>query len=66
VRLCGSDVHFLEGMPAPGPVPITLGHEPAGTVESVGEGVHGWSVDDRVAVTSATVAASAPRAAPAT
>ncbi len=49
--LCGSDVHFLEGMPAPGPVPITLGHEPAGTVESVGEGVHGWSVDDRVAVT---------------
>jgi len=49
--LCGSDVHFLEGMPAPGPVPIVLGHEPSGTIESVGEGVHGWSVGDRVAVT---------------
>ncbi len=49
--LCGSDVHFLEGMPVPGGVPLTLGHEPAGVIESVGEGVTGWSVGDRVAVT---------------
>lgn len=49
--LCGSDVHFLEGMPAPGPVPITLGHEPAGTVEAVGDGVHGWAIGDRAAIT---------------
>jgi D-arabinose 1-dehydrogenase-like Zn-dependent alcohol dehydrogenase len=49
--ICGSDVHFLEGMPVPGGVPLTLGHEPAGVVESIGEGVRDWSVGDRVAIT---------------
>jgi len=49
--ICGSDVHFLEGMPVPGGTPLTLGHEPAGVVESMGEGVAGWSVGDRVAIT---------------
>lgn len=49
--ICGSDVHFLEGMPTPAPTPLVLGHEPAGIVESVGEGVTEWSVGDRVAVT---------------
>ncbi len=49
--ICGSDVHFLEGMPVPGGTPLTLGHEPAGIIESVGAGVTGWSVGDRVAIT---------------
>ncbi len=48
--ICGSDVHFLEGMPVPGGLPITLGHEPAGTVELIGDGVRGWKPGDRVAV----------------
>lgn len=48
--ICGSDVHFLEGMPVPGGVPITLGHEPAGVVEVVGAGVRDWRAGDRVAV----------------
>lgn len=49
--LCGSDVHFLDGMPVPGPVPVTFGHEPAGTIVALGEGVDGWRVGDPVAIT---------------
>jgi len=48
--ICGSDVHFLEGMPVPGGLPITLGHEPAGVVEAVGAEVGDWNPGDRVAV----------------
>lgn len=48
--VCGSDVHFLEGMPVPAGVPITLGHEPAGVIESVGEHVTGWVPGDHVAL----------------
>lgn len=48
--ICGSDVHFLEGMPVPKGLPVTLGHEPAGVIESVGEGVAEWAPGDRVAL----------------
>jgi D-arabinose 1-dehydrogenase-like Zn-dependent alcohol dehydrogenase len=48
--VCGSDVHFLEGMPLPGPLPMTLGHEPAGIVELVGKEVREWAPGDRVAL----------------
>ncbi|MCC6641765.1 MAG: zinc-binding dehydrogenase [Deltaproteobacteria bacterium] len=48
--ICGSDVHFLEGMPVPAPLPVTLGHEPAGLVETLGTNVSGWKVGDRVAI----------------
>lgn len=48
--ICGSDVHFLEGMPVPAGLPITLGHEPAGVVETVGAGVSDWARGDRVAL----------------
>lgn len=48
--VCGSDLHFLEDMPLPSS-PITLGHEPAGTIESIGTGVESWQVGDRVALT---------------
>jgi 2-desacetyl-2-hydroxyethyl bacteriochlorophyllide A dehydrogenase len=46
--ICGSDLHFRQQarMP-PGMVP---GHEFAGTIAEVGDGVEGWSVGDRVAV----------------
>jgi S-(hydroxymethyl)glutathione dehydrogenase/alcohol dehydrogenase len=36
--LCHSDLHFMEGK-YPTPVPAVLGHEAAGVVEAVGEGV---------------------------
>lgn len=49
--LCGSDVHIaVEGVTPTAFTPITLGHEPAGEVAEVGEGVTGWRPGDRVAV----------------
>jgi 2-desacetyl-2-hydroxyethyl bacteriochlorophyllide A dehydrogenase len=48
--ICASDVHFVEGMPTLAPLPLTLGHEAAGVVETVGAEVHGWSPGDRVAI----------------
>lgn len=38
--VCASDVHVLDGsLPAMPPVPVTMGHEPSGTVEAAGPGV---------------------------
>jgi D-arabinose 1-dehydrogenase-like Zn-dependent alcohol dehydrogenase len=49
--LCGSDVHIaVEGITPTPYLPITLGHEIAGTVAAVGEGVTDWAVDGRVCV----------------
>src|SRR5438445_1159810 len=36
--LCHSDLHFIEGL-YPHPIPCVLGHESAGVVEAVGDGV---------------------------
>lgn len=52
VGLCHSDVLFLDS-PAgvlPYDVPFTLGHEIAGRVDALGEGVDDLAVDDAVAV----------------
>lgn len=53
VRACGvcaSDLHVVQGVTPHGPtLPQTLGHEPAGVVAAVGEGVEGWLPGDRVA-----------------
>ena len=48
--ICGSDLHFFHGMPTLMPLPMTLGHEPAGVIEALGQGVDGWAPGDRVAV----------------
>jgi propanol-preferring alcohol dehydrogenase len=47
--VCGTDLHILDGMIKPDPYPMTLGHEAAGVVETVGEGVT-LAAGDRVAV----------------
>ncbi len=46
--LCRSDLHFLRGLLKH--PPCTMGHEGAGVVEAVGEGVTGVSAGDRVVV----------------
>lgn len=48
--VCGTELHFLDGLLTPARTPITLGHEVAGTVAEVGEGVTDLAVGDRVAV----------------
>ncbi|MFJ8001305.1 zinc-binding dehydrogenase [Streptomyces sp. NPDC096310] len=57
--LCHSDVGYMEGtMPFLTEPPIILGHEAAGTIAALGEGVTGWEVGD--GVVSATDADDAP------
>ena len=45
--LCGWELNHWRG--AKGQLPMTLGHEWAGTVTALGEGVHGFSVGDKIA-----------------
>lgn len=48
--VCASDLHVVQGVTPHGPeLPQILGHEPAGVVEDVGEGVEDWRPGDRVA-----------------
>ena len=51
VGLCGTDLHIVHGaMDARVSTPLVFGHEMSGTIESLGEGVDGWLVGDRVTV----------------
>lgn len=46
--ICGSDVHGYDGSSGRRIPPIVMGHEAAGTVAAIGEGVEGYTVGDRV------------------
>ena len=48
--VCGTELHFLDGLLTPARTPITLGHEVAGVVAEVGDAVERVAVGDRVAV----------------
>jgi len=55
--LCHTDVGVLEDegwLPALIRLPITMGHEVAGVISELGEGVTGWSVGDRVGLCPTT------------
>jgi S-(hydroxymethyl)glutathione dehydrogenase/alcohol dehydrogenase len=47
--ICHSDLNVIDGT-VPVPPPVVLGHEAAGVVDRLGEGVTDWSVDDAVLV----------------
>jgi L-iditol 2-dehydrogenase len=46
--ICGSDVHGYDGSSGRRIPPIVMGHEAAGTISALGEGVRGFAVGDRV------------------
>lgn len=46
--ICGSDVHGLDGSTGRRIPPLIMGHEAAGVIGAVGEGVTGWKAGDRV------------------
>lgn len=46
--ICHSDVHYRAGTSHAGPLPLVPGHEVAGTVDAVGEGVSHHQPGDRV------------------
>jgi Zn-dependent alcohol dehydrogenase len=48
--ICGSDLHVLHGRSPVAAFPCVLGHEGAGVVEAVGEGVRRVAVGDHVAL----------------
>jgi L-iditol 2-dehydrogenase len=45
--ICGTDLHIWDDE-FPSEPPVTMGHEVSGVVHSLGDGVDGWSVGDRV------------------
>lgn len=51
IGVCGSDVHVYHGKHPFTPYPVVQGHEFSALVESVGEGVTGIAVGDRVTAT---------------
>ena len=48
--LCGTDLHLLSGRMLLGDLPRILGHESAGEIVELGEGVTGWNAGDRVTI----------------
>jgi alcohol dehydrogenase len=48
--VCGTDANMVQGLFGNQPFPLTPGHEIAGRIDMLGDGVEGWELGDRVAV----------------
>ncbi len=46
--ICGSDIHGMDGRSGRRQMPIVMGHEAAGEIIGLGEGVTDWNLGDRV------------------
>ncbi len=46
--ICGSDIHGMDGRSGRRQMPIVMGHEAAGEIVQIGEGVTDWQVGERV------------------
>ncbi len=46
--ICGSDIHGMDGRSGRRQMPIVMGHEAAGDIIALGEGVEGWQIGQRV------------------
>lgn len=51
--ICGTDLHIVRGEYAVKPG-LTIGHEPVGVIEEIGDGVVGYEIGDRVLVGAIT------------
>jgi Zn-dependent alcohol dehydrogenase len=58
--VCHSDVHLVDGRLGDGRWPLVPGHEGAGVVEALGDGVAGLSVGDRVVFSLVAPCGSCP------
>lgn len=61
--ICHSDAHYRAGSSPAGPLPLTPGHEVAGTVARTGPGVRGLREGDRVCLHYLDTCGSCPRCA---
>jgi L-iditol 2-dehydrogenase len=50
--ICGSDIHGYDGSTGRRIPPLVMGHEAAGVIERIGQGVRGFAVGDRVSFDS--------------
>jgi len=58
--ICGSDVHGYDGSSGRRIPPLVMGHEAAGTIARVGEGVSGLRVEERVTFDSTVYCGECP------
>ncbi len=58
--ICGSDLHGMDGRSGRRIPPIIMGHEAAGEITAVGDGVSGWAVGDRVTFDSTEFCGECP------
>jgi L-iditol 2-dehydrogenase len=59
--ICGSDLHGMDGRSGRRIPPIIMGHEAAGEIIGLGEGVSSWSVGQRVTFDSTEYCGECPK-----
>ncbi len=58
--ICGSDIHGMDGRSGRRQMPIVMGHEAAGEIIAIGDGVTDWKLGDRVTFDSTEYCGECP------